>query len=247
VLEFPRPDLEIFSPLEAPRIPTFPVPLPNLDPTDRLDEKSSQREVGKDPQPEKQTVDTAKPRTRSKVGNRLLRIQARIFTDPDATLTDYLANLPPGSDGETSPDSFPNQDLLEQEIGNKGEIFCMELERSRLRDMLGADPKYPIHAALEYGNKFGCDIVSLKNHDKIKYIEVKTTLGPLSTAFFLTPNELKFMRDHPDSYEIYRVYNFDLKTGKGQVEIVAGLNRIEELYILEPIEFSFIPKPYLKH
>ncbi len=242
VLESPRPDLGIVSPLEAPRMPTVPVPLPRLNPADKVDEESLLLEVEKDAQPKNQTVDAAKPKTRSKVGSRSLRIQARIFTDPDATLADYLANLPPALEGGTTPHSSHDQELLEQEIGNKGELFCLGLEQSRLKGMLGANPKYPIHAALEYGNKFGCDIVSLKTHDKIKYLEVKTTLGPLSTPFFLTPNELKFMRNHPDSYEIYRVYNFDLEKGEGQVEIVAGLNRIEELYILEPIEFSFVPK-----
>lgn len=54
------------------------------------------------------------------------------------------------------------------------------------------------------------------------YIEVKTTLGSERSGFYITSNELLKSEQEKENYFLYRVYNFDMKKGCGEVSVRRG-------------------------
>ena len=60
------------------------------------------------------------------------------------------------------------------------------------------------------GPDAGFDILSFDPAGRQRHIEVKSTPGSESSAFFITKNELAFGAAHPESYEIHRVFLIDL-------------------------------------
>ena len=54
------------------------------------------------------------------------------------------------------------------------------------------------------------------------FIEVKATKSNKNTPFFITRNELERSIQEQDNFFIYRVYNFNDETLKGDVLILQG-------------------------
>jgi hypothetical protein len=48
---------------------------------------------------------------------------------------------------------------------------------------------------------------------EIRYIEVKTTRGNISTPFFMAANEVKFAELHQKQYTLFRLFDFE-KSGR---------------------------------
>ena len=55
-----------------------------------------------------------------------------------------------------------------------------------------------IHVSIIEGDSAGFDIRSFCVDGSARHIEVKTTSGPATNAFFLSPNEIKFSEEHPE-------------------------------------------------
>jgi len=55
-----------------------------------------------------------------------------------------------------------------------------------------------VHVAKVEGDSAGYDIRSFASDSNFRYIEVKTTSGAATTAFFITPNEIDFSARHPN-------------------------------------------------
>ena len=51
--------------------------------------------------------------------------------------------------------------------------------------------------------------MSFKDDGSPRYIEVKTTRGPKTTEFFLSPNEVEFSKAQADHFELRRIYGYD--------------------------------------
>lgn len=66
------------------------------------------------------------------------------------------------------------------------------------------------------------DIQSYEVDGTPKYIEVKTTSGSKNNLFHISEGEVKFSENNPDHYYLYRLYNFDVKTGNGPFYIEKG-------------------------
>ena len=79
------------------------------------------------------------------------------------------------------------------------------------------------HSSIEKGDGLGYDILSVED-DGItpRYIEVKTTTGPLSQAFYYSENELNFSSINNKNYYIYRIYNFKEATMQADLLILHG-------------------------
>jgi len=50
-----------------------------------------------------------------------------------------------------------------------------------------------------------------------RFIEVKTTKGSGNTDFFISANEVEFASRHGDACYLYRLYDFEPATGRGQL------------------------------
>ena len=98
------------------------------------------------------------------------------------------------------------------EIGNKGELFIMNNETSKLRSLEFNDSDYPKHVALE-STAYGYDIASLDKNKEEIFIEVKTTTRSLddssSKHFFLSSHEYKTYEKNKSKYKLYRVYDIE--------------------------------------
>ena len=77
---------------------------------------------------------------------------------------------------------------------------------------------------------------------EIKHIEVKTTRRGVSTPFYITPNEIAFSEQHPETYYLYRVHDFSPTAGSGRYWVIRGA--MSKQLELTPTEFRarLLPK-----
>lgn len=109
-----------------------------------------------------------------------------------------------------------------QEIGNKGELYVLRDQRKKVKQFdLELENKVR-HVSKLDGDGAGYDIRSFNHEKEINYIEVKTTKGKKETPLYMSVTEYAFYELHRESYVIARVYNFDVDTGKGEIEYVKG-------------------------
>ncbi len=111
------------------------------------------------------------------------------------------------------------------EIGDQGEEFILEFEIDRLIEVLSIDRTSAIqnvqHLSRLQGDGLGYDISSINDDGSPRYIEVKTTSGCFNQPFYMSKNEKNFFEEYGDSAFIYRVYNFNRETRRG--DVVSGL------------------------
>jgi len=121
-------------------------------------------------------------------------------------------------------------------IGDAGELIVLNEEIKRLRRLERDDlAEKVMHVSQELGDKEGYDILSydiIDGIEKEKYIEVKTTEHGRNTHFYITEHEVNFSRQNSENYYLYRLYNYDKKTGNANCYIING--NIEEELILTP-------------
>jgi len=106
------------------------------------------------------------------------------------------------------------RDYLEREAYNRslglaGEDFALRFERWRLVDIgAGQLAEKVEHVSQTRGDGLGYDILSFEPDGRQRFIEVKTTSFGQRTPFFVSANELRFSRDHEQSFRLYRLYDF---------------------------------------
>jgi hypothetical protein len=119
--------------------------------------------------------------------------------------------------------NFTEIDKQKKHIGDLGENFVLKREKHFLRSNGKANlAKKVKHVSQEKGDGLGYDILSYDLNGSKKYIEVKTTSGPLSTPFFISKNELIKSKKVDEEYFVYRVFDFDKISGVGQVKQIRG-------------------------
>lgn len=131
-------------------------------------------------------------------------------------------------------------DIKNKGLGYVGERLVLKLEKERVLEQLGEEYVAKIEHTSEVDDEKGYDILSwekLDNGDIVeKYIEVKTTEGGKRTQFFISSGEVKFSRENKEQYYLYRVYNYDKKTGNAKFFEQKG--SIEENYSLVPKNYA---------
>jgi len=108
-------------------------------------------------------------------------------------------------------------------IGDLGELFVIQLEKEKL--IQANKPKIAkkvAHHAKDIGDGLGYDVLSFDVEGNQMFIEVKATKSTKNTPFFITRNELERSKQEQDNFFIYRVYNFNDETLKGDVLILQG-------------------------
>ncbi|BBT18904.1 hypothetical protein WP8S17C03_49530 [Metapseudomonas otitidis] len=116
-----------------------------------------------------------------------------------------------------------NKDYIQEaadnlKLGLLGERIVVASERKRVLDELGEE--YASQVALvsvDEGDGLGYDIRTFRRGSsgvREHYLEVKTTLGGVSTEFFISENEVNFAAIHGEQFEIVRLYSLDLSRGE---------------------------------
>ena len=102
-------------------------------------------------------------------------------------------------------------------------MLVLEKEIQSLRDAGRHDlADKVVHVSKVEGDGAGHDVRSYDLEGSPKFIEIKTTKGPATTPFFISPNELVFSIQHPENYFLYRVYEFDVEARVGKVFALRG-------------------------
>jgi len=131
------------------------------------------------------------------------------------------------------------------EIGDQGEEFVLEFEIDRLIETLSIDKTKASqnvqHLSRLQGDGLGYDISSINDNGSPRYIEVKTTSGGFNQAFYMSKNEKYFFEEYGDSAFIYRVYNFNRETRRGDVKIISQ-NELFLNFIFDTITWQVTPK-----
>lgn len=131
------------------------------------------------------------------------------------------------------------------EIGDQGEEFVLEYEIDRLIETLSIDRTKAIqnvqHLSRLQGDGLGYDISSINNDGSPRYIEVKTTNGGFNQPFYMSKNERHFFEEYADSAFIYRVFNFNRETRRGEVRIISQ-NELFSNFNFDTITWQVTPK-----
>jgi hypothetical protein len=131
------------------------------------------------------------------------------------------------------------------EVGDQGEEFVLQFEIDRLIETLSIDRTTAIqnvqHLSRLQGDGLGYDISSINNDGSPRYIEVKTTSGGYNQQFYMSKNEKHFFEEYGDSAFIYRVYNFNRETRRGDVAII-NQSELFTNFTFDTITWQVTPK-----
>ncbi|MCR1917175.1 DUF3883 domain-containing protein [Lactobacillus taiwanensis] len=132
-----------------------------------------------------------------------------------------------------------NLNERKSELGLLGEEFVMRYETNQVVQFGMRDDYRVIHLSEEQGDGAGFDILSVDENGRDKYIEVKTTTGNLDLPFYMSKNEKKFFELHRNENDVYlyRVYNFDIKTKKGNIKIITCRDILDN-YRFDPVTYK---------
>ena len=129
----------------------------------------------------------------------------------------------------------PETDKKLKDIGNKGEQYIIEYEIERLTQANKVELADKIKHISLVNDAAGYDILSFNEDGSERYIEVKTTKGPIGTDFFISPGEIKFSKVNKEYY-IYRVFEFLSEKMTGKIYIKKG--DVEINFNLKPLQFK---------
>jgi hypothetical protein len=103
------------------------------------------------------------------------------------------------------------RDFRNRKLGQDGEELVFHFERERLAKLERPDLAKKIRwVSQEDGDGAGYDISSFDAKGKERFLEVKTTVGPDVTPFYITRNELSFSSERPDAFRLCRVFDFTM-------------------------------------
>jgi|ERR1700744_3898287 len=143
-------------------------------------------------------------------GDNLLAERASLFVGPPPEL---LPVKPQREDVERLVRKFNpvERDFRNRKLGRDGEELVLHFERQRLTQFERPDLVKKIRwVSQEDGDGAGYDILSFDAKGKERFIEVKTTVGPDVTPFYITRNELSFSSERPDAFRLCRVFDFSM-------------------------------------
>lgn len=150
--------------------------------------------------------------------------------------------VPQSSNGDTVHAARPDYAAIEarnRALGLAGELAVVDLEYRRLVKAGKTNLARRIdHVSESRGDGDGYDILSFEENGREKLIEVKTTRSRAETPFFVTSNELKVSRQHPDIYCLVRVYNFGNDSAWFPLR-----GNLDASCLLEPNGFTALPRP----
>lgn len=126
---------------------------------------------------------------------------------------------------------------IKSEIGDKGENLALQEEKDYLISIGREDLANKVsHVAKEQGDGLGYDILSFFEDGREKYIEVKTTTQSIETQFYISQNELDFMRENINNFQIYRI-QLSKETEENFLKIIEAKEILNDGEI-KPVNYS---------
>lgn len=132
--------------------------------------------------------------------------------------------------------NYAERDHKNRQLGLDGELLVLEQEKAAL--LIAGRPDLAdkvMHTSVVEGDGAGYDVLSFFEDGRVKYVEIKTTRGPASTPFFISPNEVAFSDAHADNFCLVRIFDFDNEHNSGKAFTLYGSlsNQLE----LTPIQY----------
>lgn len=144
-----------------------------------------------------------------------------------------------GSGGNGGPGghaTLPGSDAKKRAVGLAGELLVIAHEKHRLVQAGRPDLAEKVsHVAVVVGDSAGYDVLSFNVDDSERHIEVKTTSGPASNAFYISPNEIRFSEANPDTYVLMRLRGYNKASNSASFYQVTG--RVTASFGLTPSEY----------
>lgn len=137
---------------------------------------------------------------------------------------------------------FENLNITRHSIGLLGEEFVYKEEIRKLKEGGMIKLSEMVQWVSKESDSHGYDIKSFHPDGSYKFIEVKTTIEGAKTPFYLSELELDTLKQLHPKYIICRVYNFDIKTGKG-LKYWVSKTQLESYFDLQPTSYKANPKP----
>jgi hypothetical protein len=131
---------------------------------------------------------------------------------------------------------YSEKEARNRELGLLGEKLVFRNEEEVLISCGKSELAEKIrHLSDIMGDGAGYDIESYTPEGEIKYIEVKTTKGAITSSFFMSSNEKAFAEVNKDKYYLYRVYEYNEEINSGKCFILHG--DIEEKLDFSPTQY----------
>lgn len=132
---------------------------------------------------------------------------------------------------------FQGKAKEQKDLGDKGESLVKQREIEFLKEKNLHD-KAALVEIVQDGK--GYDVYSFDELGNEKFIEIKTTTGNEYSPFYLSENEVDFMRLNKNQYCIYRVYNFDEENNFAEFYELVG--DIESQLLMKPTQYKVLIK-----
>jgi hypothetical protein len=129
------------------------------------------------------------------------------------------------------------RDAGNRKLGCAGELLVVAHEKREL-EMAGRQDLADLveHTAAVEGDGAGFDVRSFLSDGSPKFIEVKTTRGDENTEFYITRNKLEFSKRNNDRFYLYRVYEFEVSSGRAKFYVVPGALSADTFSLI-PVQF----------
>jgi hypothetical protein len=125
------------------------------------------------------------------------------------------------------------RDAANRHLGREGEKFVFALEQSRLTAAGRHDlAEKVVWASNRHGDGLGYDIESFEIDGRTLFIEVKTTRGPINTAFYVSENERKVAAQRREEFALYRLFGFG-----PEPKVYSLRGALEKTLTLEPVAY----------
>lgn len=113
--------------------------------------------------------------------------------------------------------------LRDARLGEAGEQVVLHSERIRLIEAGAQQLADKVEQVSKtQGDFMGYDILSFLPNGREKWIEVKTTRGPKTSKFHISENQVATSEANPETYQLHRLYEFDLMGQTSNRFIVEG-------------------------
>lgn len=139
-------------------------------------------------------------------------------------INDELKNENDAEEDENYEDNYYiSKHIYNTKLGELGEEFVYNIEKNSVAVFNKDYADKVEHVSKLYGDKYGYDISSIDINGNNLKIEVKTTTGDCDTPFYISKNELRFLKENENEGAIlYRVYNFNEETKTGQIKKITA-------------------------
>lgn len=131
------------------------------------------------------------------------------------------------------------RDERNRSLGDRGEKLVLQHEIAKLVDAGRQDLAAQVEHVALVDSRAGYDIRSFEIDGRELRIEVKTTAGPKSAAFFISANEVRASELFPDEFRIYRVFQIRGKDDQAGFYVLKG--DVTEVLDLVPSSYRALP------